>query len=65
MRNIIIFIILAIAYSAEVDNLNILLPQLKEPSFELPLQLITAKNDCFIWNSSDIQILTVNPVQIS
>ena len=28
------------------------------------LQLVTAKNDCFTWASSDTQILAVKPVQV-
>ena len=64
MRTIIIFILVIMAQTTEVDNLNLLLPQLREPSFELPLQLVTAKNDCFIWTSSDTQILAVNPYQL-
>lgn len=64
MRTLIFLFLCVLALSTEVDNLNLLLPQLREPSFELPLQLVTAKNDCFIWTSSDNQILSVQPYQI-
>lgn len=64
MRPILIFLLVILAQTTEVDNLNLLLPQLREPSFELPLQLVTAKNDCFTWASSDTQILAVKPVQV-
>jgi hypothetical protein len=62
---IILIIILSLAIFAqsttEVDNLNLLLPELKDSSRTLPLQLITAKGGCYTWASSAPSILSVKP----
>ncbi len=38
--------------TSEVDNLNLLLPELGDSSRSLPLQLITAQGGCYSWTSS-------------
>jgi hypothetical protein len=44
--------LLLLSAATEVDNLNILLPELRDSSSTLPLQLITAQAGCYTWTSS-------------
>lgn len=53
--------LLAISSCTEVDNLNILLPQLQEPIPTFPLQLITAQDGCYHWTSSLPTTIKVSP----
>ncbi len=46
--------------TTEVDNLNLLLPELKDSSLQLPLQLITAQGACYLWSSSVPEVLSVS-----
>lgn len=53
--------LLVFSSPAEVDNLNILLPELEKPPLNLPLQLITAQDGCYHWKSSQPDIISVLP----
>jgi hypothetical protein len=53
--------LLVISSPTEVDNLNILLPQLQETAPILPLQLLTAQDGCYHWTSSLPNIIQVSP----
>ena len=57
------FTLLVLVTPAEVDNLNILLPQLQEAPPTLPLQLVTAQDGCYHWTSSLPNIIHVESHQ--
>lgn len=56
---IIFFSILSLTSQAEVDNLNILLPQIDRSIPNFPQQLITATDGCYHWSSSLPNIISV------
>ena len=51
--------ILTITSPTEVDNLNILLPQIEKPIHTFPQQLVTATDGCYHWTSSLPNIVSV------
>jgi len=53
--------ILTITSPTEVDNLNILLPQIEKPIPIFPQQLVTATDGCYHWVSSLPNIVSVTP----
>lgn len=53
--------ILVITSATEVDNLNILLPQIEKPIPNFPQQLITATDGCYHWTSSLPNVVSVAP----
>ena len=57
----IILTILTLTASTEVDNLNILLPQLQESIPTFPLQLITAQDGCYHWTTSEPKAISISP----
>lgn len=59
MRPLLALLLLVLAATTEVDNLNLLLPELAHASPILPLQLITAQGGCYRWASSAPDVLTV------
>ena len=61
MIPILLLTLLALTSSTEVDNLNILLPQLQQPIPTFPVQLITAQDGCYHWASSKPEIVQVSP----
>ena len=56
-----LLVLLTLTSSAEVDYLNILLPELQEPIPTFPLQLITAQDGCYHWKSSQPDFIHVSP----
>jgi hypothetical protein len=59
MRLVLFLLLLTFIVATEVDNLNVLLPELKLATTILPLQLITAQGGCYHWTSSAPEILAV------
>jgi hypothetical protein len=55
----IILSLLVLASPAEVDNLNILLPELQKQPHTMPLQLISAQDGCYYWKTSQPDIISV------
>jgi hypothetical protein len=52
MAVLLVAVLVGCLATSEVDNLNLLLPELGDSSRALPLQLITAQGGCYSWASS-------------
>jgi hypothetical protein len=60
MAVLLLLLAVATAPTTEVDNLNLLLPELADPARDLPLQLITAAGGCYSWTSSAPNVVSAS-----
>ena len=61
MRLLFFLLALTALRCAEVDTLNMLLPELSRSGLELPKQLLSTKGGCYEWASSSPETIKVTP----